>query len=74
MKNWQKIAEAWGVNIPAADLERRAPALDATVGVRVGGAAVDDGAIILDIEKCHLSAKCLKLCVSSQRIESNYES
>jgi hypothetical protein len=29
MKNWQKIAEAHGLNIPASDLERIAPALDA---------------------------------------------
>ena len=29
MKNWQKIAEARGLDIPAADLERIAPALDA---------------------------------------------
>jgi len=29
MKDWQKIAEAYGLNIPEAELERIAPALDA---------------------------------------------
>jgi len=28
MKNWQKIAEAYDLRIPAADLERITPALD----------------------------------------------
>ncbi|MEX2263530.1 MAG: hypothetical protein WD696_16350 [Bryobacteraceae bacterium] len=29
MTDWKKIAEARGLNIPAADLERIAPSLDA---------------------------------------------